>query len=104
MQLNNISIESSGMNPNEETMTFLVDELTASVSLAPKDSKIKLKYKMRDNGFEGHIIVQSSKCAFIASGRERDLTTLVKSLKKKLKSQLNKWHDAKLDHKSRRTG
>lgn len=101
---NNILIESNGMTPNEETMTFLMDELTASISLAPKNSKVKLKYQMRNNGFEGHIILQSSNCAFIASAHERDLTTLIKSLKKKLKAQMSKWRDAKLDHKSRRTG
>jgi ribosome-associated translation inhibitor RaiA len=101
---NNIIIESGGMNPNEETMTFLLDELTASISLAPRNSKVKLKYQMRNNGFEGHIILQASNCAFVATAKEKDLTTLIKSLKKKLKAQMGKWRDAKLDHKSRRVG
>lgn len=100
----NITIESGGMNPTEETMTFLMDELTSSITLAPKNSKVKLKYQMRNNGFEGHIILQSSNCAFVATAKEKDLTSLIKVLKKKLKAQMGKWRDAKLDHKSRRTG
>ncbi len=96
-----VQYEFHGMDPSEWTENFLEDELSALLSMAPRDAHLKFKVERFGDGIEGKLIIYSKAGAFIVEDKAGDITALTKVLKKKMKTKLHKWKESHEPHHHR---
>ncbi len=96
--------EFHGMDPSEWTSQFVELELESLEALAPRNFHMKIKITRFGSGFEGKLIAFSDAGSFVVKDSAADITVLTKSLKKKMKSKLNKWRDAVFNYQHGRAG
>lgn len=88
-----LQYEFQGMDPSEWTQSYVEGEFEALLALAPRNCHMKLKIERYHSGFEGKLVAYSSAGAFVVEDSADDITSLAKSLKKKMKAKLQKWRD-----------
>lgn len=90
-----INYEFNGMNPSEWTEDFVENELKTLSLWAPTGSQLKLNVgRFSKQQFEGKLVLHSESTAFVVEAKHNDLSSLIKSLRKKMKSQLTRWKEA----------
>jgi ribosome-associated translation inhibitor RaiA len=94
MKPGHMNYEFHGMSPSDWTENFLNEEFAPLMNHSPKDSSLKLRVEMFDDGVEGKLLMHSPAGTFVVEHKESDMNTLVKSLKKKMKAQLHKWKES----------
>lgn len=85
--------EFHGMDPSDWTESFLNEEFSPLMDSAPPDAAMKLRVEKHHDGMEGKLLMTSRAGTFVVENRSGDITSLVKSLKKKMKGKLLKWKD-----------
>ena len=85
--------EFNGMSPSDWTEDYLKEELLPLAAWGPRDASMKLRADRFQDGFEGKLIVYSGGGAFVVEEKGHELTALIKGLKKKMKTKLQKWRE-----------
>ena len=90
----NLHYEFHGMDPSDWTESFLNDEFHQLMESAPPEANMKLRVEKHYDGLEGKLMMTSKAGTFVVEHKNGDITSLVKSLKKKMKGKLLKWKDS----------
>lgn len=88
-----VQYEFHGMDPSEWTEEYIEGEFDALLAIAPRNCHMKLKVSKFHSGIEGKLVAYSDRGAFVVEDKAEDITALTKSLKRKMKSKLQKWRD-----------
>lgn len=101
-----VHYEYHGMEPSEWTESYLDDEVIPLLAWAPRRSTLRLKVERHPSGlFDGKLIIYSEGSAFVVEAQdEEDITTLCMSLKKRMKTKLQKWKSTHHHHPISRAG
>jgi hypothetical protein len=96
--------EFHGMDPSEWTESFVEGEFESLLALAPRNCHMKVKIDRFESGIQGKLVAYSDRGAFVVEDYSDDITSLTKSLKKKMKAKLQKWRDVHQSYQHGRAG
>ncbi len=101
-----VHYEFHGMDPSEWTENFLNEEIQPLLAWAPRRSTLRLKVERHHSGsFEGKLIIYSEGTAFVVEAQdEDDILNLCMTLKKRMKTKLQKWKSTHHHHPISRAG
>ena len=88
-----IQFEFHGVEPSEWTEEFVEAEFESLLTYAPRNFHMKVRINSFDSGVEGKLVAHSDRGSFVVEAKAEDISSLTHTLKKKMRSKLQKHRD-----------